>query len=397
VQVYCKWPVIVIIGKIRAESAESNQLKRLQGVRKMKSLPDTPSRLDSTANSRPNPKVGGRTFKSTFIFAIKLAIALGALYYVVATKVVPNESRMMRRDVVDARAGLRKLEELIASPGVLIAAILAFTVQILISAQRMRLLLKPQGIAISYWTATRMTYLGSFFDTFMLTAVGGDVVKAVYLARESPREHRVEAVSILFLDRLMGMIGLLALALIVAALEGRRFSDNPELAWLVRLLIVVPCLLLVGSAMLLSETVFASAPMQFALRVLPMGGTLARAYASLQRFRNHPRVLLHAFALSIAAHSFGILASYILVTGGHFEISKGIGAFFVGLLICNFACSFAPFAGIGVGQTIYDPLFLLIAGMKFGWVLATATQAVLLLGKAPGFIAWLLSREINAS
>ena len=41
-------------------------------------------------------------------------------------------------------------------------------------------------VASTYWNALRLTYLGAFFDTFMVTSVGGDAVKAVYIAREAP-------------------------------------------------------------------------------------------------------------------------------------------------------------------------------------------------------------------
>ena len=70
-----------------------------------------------------------------------------------------------------------------------------------------------------------------------------------------------------------------------------------------------------------------------------------------------------------------------------------MGIFSVALLICNFAVSFAPFGGIGMGQLVYGPLFKVIAQMDMGWVMATVMQAATLLAKAPGFIAWLLSRE----
>ena len=405
----------------------------------MTELPVAPAPIEPAKASR------AQRIKQRIIFALKLGVALGALYYVIVTKVIPNQKQIIsidgnsitlrdrnQKDTVinpDAQttrvfvkgkpATLSKLEKeewvlvetshdkvlkievvshddltklaaMLTSPSVLLLAIAAFSVQLLIGAQRLRLLLSPQGVRIGYRTALRLTYLGAFFDTFMITSVGGDAVKAVYLARETPREQRVEAVSVLILDRLMGLIGLLTLALTVSCFEFRTLSEKLE-PWMIKLMIVVPCLLLTGTAMLLSETVYMSRPMQLALRHLPMGAKLSRAYGSLQKFRDRPGVLFQTFLMSLVVHFFGVLTGYIFVLGGFLQATPG--EFCVALLICNFVCSFAPFAGLGIGQTVYEPLFLMVAGMAQGWVLATVMQAAILLAKSPGFVAWLLSRE----
>ncbi len=335
-------------------------------------VPTAPAETTDPVQPPPPNKL-----KQALIFSVKLGLAVGLLIYVAKYKVT--------------KEGVDELRKLFNSPVILIAAILSYSVQLTIGAQRLRILLKPQQVHLSYWTALRLTYLGAFFDTFMITAVGGDAIKAIYLARVAPREHRVEAVSVLLLDRLMGLIGLLALAVTVAALQFQRLQSHDETAWVIKWLLIVPGALLTGTMMLLSETVYLSTPMQFMLRVLPFGATLSRAYGSLQKFRDRPGVLFRAFLMSLIVHFFGVLTGYILILGmnGNAEM----GPFFVALLICNFVCSFAPFAGIGVGQAVYGPLFKMIAGIENGWVLATVMQAAILIAKAPGFLAWLLSRE----
>src|SRR5262249_42771047 len=134
-------------------------------------------------------------------------------------------------------------------------------------------------------------------------------------------------------------------------------------------------------------------PMQWMLSVLPLGAQVTRAYGSLQKFRDRPVVLLKAFCISLVVHCFGCLTGYILMLG--LGGNAPLGPFVVALLIANFICSFAPAGGIGVGQVVYKPLFENIAGMMTptGWVLATATQAAMLLAKSPGFIAWVISKE----
>lgn len=313
--------------------------------------------------------------------AIKLGIAIGLIYYVVTHKVLQDIQ------------GQKELASLFTSPKILIAAILTFSVQMVLGAQRLRILLDPQGFSLSYWTALRLTYLGAFFDTFMITSVGGDAIKAIYLAREIQKGQRLEAVSVLVLDRLMGLLGLLALAFVLGVFQIKQLYVNQETAWMIKYLVIVPGVLLVGTLMLLSSRVYTSGPMQWLLSAVPFGAQFTRAYGSLQRFRDRPGVLLKAFGISLIVHCFGCMTGYVLMLGLGGEAA--LGPFFVALLIANFICSFAPAGGIGVGQMVYKPLFENIAMMTHpsGWVLATATQAAMLLAKSPGFIAWVISKE----
>jgi hypothetical protein len=90
-----------------------------------------------------------------------------------------------------------------------------------------------------------------------------------------------------------------------------------------------------------------------------------------------------AWVLSAAGHALTWVAGYLLVIGAGGQ--PAVLPFIVAWYVANFVCSFAPFAGIGVGQAVYNPVFLSIAGLGHGWVLATAVQATRL-------IAWLASR-----
>jgi len=341
--------------------------------------PDTagvppPDRQGERTDSRARPSLLWRWA----VPALKFLVAGGLLYYVLATQLNPEGSKELRRVFLE-------------SPSFLAAAFLAVSMQLFVGTQRVRLLLGSQGFRIGYLNMLRLTYLGAFFDTFMVTSVGGDAVKAVYLARESPAGQRVESVSVLVLDRFIGLLGLVSLMLAITTWHLDVLQDNrhvqPYLFWL----FLVPCLLFVGAFMLLSEAVYSWRPLQFLLRMLPGGAFIVRAYYSLQRFRRRPFILLAAFGLTLIVHTLGFLCGYMLVRGmGH---APALLPFLVAWFISNFICSFAPVGGIGVGQAVYIPIFLTIAGVPNGWVLATAVQATYILAKSPGFIAWLLSRE----
>jgi glycosyltransferase 2 family protein len=309
---------------------------------------------------------------------LKIGLAAGVAYYVIRYRIDENSKRVLG-------------DIFLRSPFVLLTAVLVVCAQMFLGAQRLRVLLAPQQLQINYWLAVRLTWLGAFFDTFGVTSVGGDAIKAVYLAREVPRERRVDAVSVLLLDRLMGLWGLLSLTLITTLFHLDTLRE--EMAGEVKYIFIVPAVLLFGTLGLFSKRLHEWKPVQAVLNKLPMGATFNRAYGSLQRYGARKGVLFLAWLISLVVHTVGVCGGYVLMRGMGQQTE--LGAFFVAWLVSQFICSFAPAGGIGVGQVVFDRMFNRIAALPLGAgiVLATATQATTIFAKLPGLIAWLMSRE----
>jgi glycosyltransferase 2 family protein len=100
-----------------------------------------------------------------------------------------------------------------------------------VSSLRWRLMAQPMGFQGSLGRFVALYFIGMFFNLVLPTSVGGDVVRAWYLARsdgETSRPGRgVAAFSSVFLDRLSGLMMLLALACVAV------FFCPPEVeSWL---------------------------------------------------------------------------------------------------------------------------------------------------------------------
>lgn len=113
-----------------------------------------------------------------------------------------------------------KMEELAAISGIRLlsccftAFFLVFC-QSTLSAVRWQMLVKAQGIELSFSRAFSLTFQGIFFSLCLPGgAVGGDVVKAAYIVRETQGNKKVEAITSIFVDRLTGLIALFGLALV---------------------------------------------------------------------------------------------------------------------------------------------------------------------------------------
>lgn len=95
--------------------------------------------------------------------------------------------------------------------GVFAITLITFAVAQLIVGLRWWLLLRTQSIFINFWAAVRLHFLGLFYNNFMPGAVGGDLLRAWYVTKHTDRKF--EAVLSVFVDRVIGFLGSLAIAI----------------------------------------------------------------------------------------------------------------------------------------------------------------------------------------
>ena len=106
----------------------------------------------------------------------------------------------------------------------LVAAVALYFVVQTISAYRWYLLLKPLEIETGFFKILSLYYVGMYFNFFLPSAIGGDFFKVYYLHKETGRLSASTAS--VFVDRDIGMGGLLLVATVVAAYGGTRIPPG---------------------------------------------------------------------------------------------------------------------------------------------------------------------------
>lgn len=107
---------------------------------------------------------------------------------------------------------------------------LAFPLQ----AWRWWLLLRAQGLSLSLAWSHRITWIGNFYNAFLLGGLGGDAARAFYLCRDEP-DRQAAGLAATFLDRVMGLIVLLTIAAATLLLKLEAVSRHAELRVLLAL------------------------------------------------------------------------------------------------------------------------------------------------------------------
>jgi uncharacterized protein (TIRG00374 family) len=220
----------------------------------------------------------------------KIGLAVGIIAFIIFKKV----------DLHDLADRLR---------GVSVWSILAYWLVYgllwLISAWRWQMLVKVQDIAVRYVNIARYCFIGLFFNNILLGSMGGDVIKAYYLARGAPGRAESAFISVIA-DRTIGFLTFFGIGFVGIALNGR----NPHLRGASWLLFAFFCMMCGGLAVLYSKNLLKKMP--FAQKVLdrfPIGENVRRLYRALYAYRTRPSILCKAMLVSIAMQ-FAMIAVY---------------------------------------------------------------------------------------
>ena len=193
------------------------------------------------------------------------------------------------------------------NPWLMIAACACYLVMLLIMGVRFWFLLGIQDIHIGLWEAMRLTFLGYLYSNAIPGTVGGDVIKAWYVAKHTPRKAAV-VVSI-FVDRMLGMTELtfLATVMVVVVMAGGLPCANLHQAQFV---VVVLVGILIGGFLFVL-----SAPFRRMLH-------LDKIY---QRWSFAHHIAAMGEAAQLYRHRLGALVKAIGITfGGHIIWITGI-------------------------------------------------------------------------
>ncbi|MFQ5613626.1 MAG: lysylphosphatidylglycerol synthase transmembrane domain-containing protein [Anaerolineae bacterium] len=149
-----------------------------------------------TADSSPRRRGQIIFNRNQLLNLLKILISLGLMAFIIAT--------------VDLSALARTL--LNARPGFLLVALGLVMIGVVLRAWRWQILLHDQGVRVGLKELTGLWFISFLFNNLLPSGIGGDAVKIYELSRSS--ERGAETVSSVLVDRFLGIMGLLGLALV---------------------------------------------------------------------------------------------------------------------------------------------------------------------------------------
>ena len=262
-------------------------------------------------------------------------------------------------------------------PGALVISTGLVGLAILLGVVRWRMVLETQGLDLPLGRATRISLVAQFFNSFLLGSTGGDLIKAFYAARET-HHLKTEAVTTVFVDRLVGLWAMLFFAGVMMAPNLQLLLHHHDIAAPALVILAM----LVALTVVLSVAFWGGVSKRFPrarhwLRRLPKGVLLEKSLDSCRQFGRAKGFLAKAVALSLVLNLIWVLQ--ISVLGGGLDLSIPFTALLciVPIIFCISALPITP-NGLGVRENLF--VFMLAALAVPG----TAALSVSLLASAQG-------------
>jgi uncharacterized protein (TIRG00374 family) len=248
---------------------------------------------------------------------------------------------------VDRAAFLRSLQTLPFS--FLVGCAALYVLGYLISIIRWQRLLRAEGICLPVWRVGLVYFEGAFFNLFLPTLIGGDIVRGYFIYKLT-RGHDASIASIL-VDRLSGFAALMLIAVGALTLAYGTLADSQVAVAILTIAAVFAGLM----GVLLNERLTARA--SGILETIGLARFRAKVQGlvdALRRYRGHHRALWQAFLLSALLQALIIVTYYLIGVGLNLGVPLVYFFLFVPL-ITALAMLPVSVAGLGVreGGVVY--------------------------------------------
>jgi uncharacterized protein (TIRG00374 family) len=254
-----------------------------------------PRAMNDPAPDDARPRAG----RHALLWAIKLAVS-GGLLYLLLSRVDLNRLWQTARG---------------ASVTLLATALLLYLAMILLSAWRWGLLLHAQHVRIGFSALTRSFLVATFFNNFLPSNIGGDVIRIRDTAGAAG--SKTLATTVVLVDRGLGLLGVVFVAASGATLAARMSAAigpmAPGLLWGVLALAIA----LAAPVVLLPHGIGRLLRPLRAIHQEWVEERIERLTSALARFRDQPRALAACFAGAIVVQG--------LIVGFYWAIATALG------------------------------------------------------------------------
>jgi uncharacterized protein (TIRG00374 family) len=268
------------------------------------------------------------------------------------------------------------------APGTFVASVLVMGVTLILGIWRWRMVLAVHGLNLPWGRATEISFVAHFFNSFLLGSTGGDLMKALYAARET-HHKKTEAVVTVLADRLIGLWAMLLFA-------GLMIIPNTSLVLRherLRALAFLVLGMLAGCSLVAILAFRGGLSRKWTgarewLRGLPKGEWLERLLEAARDFGRQRWFIRRTTAVSMILNAVCVLQVWILSSGLNLNVPLIALFAIVPMIICISALPITP-AGLGLRENLY----VLVLADPVMSVDPTAALSLSLLAYA-GFLFW---------
>jgi len=270
----------------------------------------------------------------------------------------------------------------------LIMAVIIFLLTVLVMARRLQLIFEAEDLPIKFIDSLNLTFIGFFFNNFLPTSVGGDIVKAMCASRATGEP--VKSLTSVLMDRIFGLFTFIMIPSISLLFFLKEIS-NP----------LVPILVysfLVGSIFFFFLLFNRKIARRFIvietlLNYLKLGSKVRRIYDGLHKFKDHRTLIVKAMVLSIIGQSVNILVIFILAIalGAHASIIY----FYLLVPVVHLISMLPSLNGLGIREGAYVYFLTPYIGREYAAAIGILWLALLFLLSLIGGVIYLVRHDYH--
>lgn len=262
-------------------------------------------------------------------------------------------------------------------------------------ALRIQWLMNANGIGLSLRRALAVTFAGNFANFVLPGQTSGDVIKAVLIARETDRRH--EAATIVFFDRVVGLVNILILSGAMLLINWR----DPAVKVWGRSIGVLLAAMVVPGVLYFSMSFRRAIGWDRLVDRLPLSAHIRRIDNAVLAYRDHRGVVVRCLAMSVMLQVFAILSTYCIgvalgVVGRNLGYTFQVYLLYIPLCWIVGALPLSP-QGIGLVEAAYVQLLFHAAGFgtaEGATMISLLNRVVTLLWALPGVVVYLRARRV---
>ncbi|MGE0606736.1 MAG: lysylphosphatidylglycerol synthase transmembrane domain-containing protein [Pirellulales bacterium] len=250
--------------------------------------------------------------------------------------------------------------ELVTGPkhwGLLLAAAFVALAAVLGTILRWYFLVRALELPFTVKDAFRLGFLGYLLNFVSVGSVGGDLFKAVFVAREHPG-RRAEAVATVAIDRIIGLYVMFVLASASLLITGQLQSAGRDVQIIGRTTLLATLAGTVGVVVVLLPGMTNGRFSHWMGRIPKVGPIVVRLMGAVRMYRRKLPVLLLAAVISVAVHSLAAVAIFLVARGlpGN---APTLAEHFVAVPLANLTGLLPlPMSGIGAREAAIDYLYV---------------------------------------
>jgi uncharacterized protein (TIRG00374 family) len=254
---------------------------------------------------------------------------------------------------------------------------------------RLNLIIAAQDIALTFREALSLTFIGYFFNNFLPTAIGGDVVKAYYLSKKN-HGRKMACYTSIFVDRIIGLITMVFMAFVALVLAGGGIVDDT-----VRRVIYLITIFAILAIAFMTNKAFARKFSVLIVFFKPLEQNLKEAYEAVHSYKHRKLLMVRSFFISVASQILFFLSLGML--GRSISSPMPFVELFLRVPIISTLSLLPSINGLGLREGAMVMFFGPLIGKENAFAVSVLWLLVLLITSIVGGIVYGLSPQFKVN